>query len=125
MSERLFVYGTLRAGAHPMHDVLAAAAELLGPGRCRGRLVDLGWYPGLVPTTDERWVVGELWLLLRPTVLGHLDTYEGDEYERRMISVQLADGTSVPAWSYVLKEAPDHGRTIDSGDWMLYRRVDR
>ncbi len=45
----LFVYGTLRrALRHPMHGVLARQARFVGEGWVRGRLFDLGRYPGVV-----------------------------------------------------------------------------
>jgi gamma-glutamylcyclotransferase (GGCT)/AIG2-like uncharacterized protein YtfP len=116
VTEHLFVYGTLRAGAHVMHGVLAEAADLLGHARVRG------WYPGLVPTIEDRWVVGEIWSLRQPSVLERLDAYEGDEYERRSITVQLHDGTAVEAWTYIYRTATPLAPVIDSGDWMLHRR---
>jgi gamma-glutamylcyclotransferase (GGCT)/AIG2-like uncharacterized protein YtfP len=122
VTDHLFVYGTLRAGAHEMHGVLAEAADLLGHARARGLLIDLGWYPGLVPTLEDRWVVGEVWRLRQPSVLERLDAYEGDEYERRSSMVQLHDGTVVTAWTYVYRAPGPLGPVIDSGDWMLHRR---
>jgi gamma-glutamylcyclotransferase (GGCT)/AIG2-like uncharacterized protein YtfP len=126
VSEHLFVYGTLRAGAHPMHEVLAEHAELVGIARVRGLLVELGWYPGLVQTRQERWVVGELWCSRRPTgVLHRLDAYEGDEYERCRTQVQLESGSTLEAWTYLYRGPIPAGRVIESGDWLLHRQRQR
>jgi gamma-glutamylcyclotransferase (GGCT)/AIG2-like uncharacterized protein YtfP len=122
VSDHLFVYGTLRAGAHPMNRVLAEAAQIVGAARMRGLLVDLGWYPGLVETTDDRWVTGELWLLRRGRVLQRLDAYEGDEYERRRRTVVLEEGTSLDAWMYLYRGAVPRERIIETGDWLVHRR---
>jgi gamma-glutamylcyclotransferase (GGCT)/AIG2-like uncharacterized protein YtfP len=48
--DHLFVYGTLRSEArHPMHRVLKRYGEFVGVGRVRGKLYDLGKFPGAVP----------------------------------------------------------------------------
>ena len=43
----LFAYGTLMRG-YALHGVLARGATWLAEGSVRGRLLDLGAYPGLV-----------------------------------------------------------------------------
>lgn len=122
MSAHLFVYGTLReGGGHAMHAVLASAADRVGTARARGLLVDLGWYPGLVETQDDRWVEGEVWMLREPDVLLRLDAYEGDEYERRIQAVHLVTGVS-KAWTYLYRGPVPRGRVIESGDWLLRPR---
>ena len=52
----VFVYGTLRRGA-PMHRLLETGTRFIGPARYRGRLLDLGAFPGVVPAISERDVV--------------------------------------------------------------------
>jgi gamma-glutamylcyclotransferase (GGCT)/AIG2-like uncharacterized protein YtfP len=53
-----------------------------------------------------------------------LDAYEGDDYEREMREVTLADGSRLWAWCYLLKDPASIRRAerIDSGDWVAYRR---
>jgi gamma-glutamylcyclotransferase (GGCT)/AIG2-like uncharacterized protein YtfP len=105
----LFVYGTLRATAgHPMHAVLAAAATAEGTATVRGRLHDLGEYPGLVldPAGDR--VTGELYRIHDPAVWATLDAYEGcgpddplpHEFSATETMALTADG-SVPCTIYV------------------------
>ena len=74
----LFVYGTLR----PFVDIemakwLRHAARYLGSGTTRGRLYDLGAYPGMsaARARGER-VVGDLYRVSNPRVLRVLDRYE-------------------------------------------------
>jgi gamma-glutamylcyclotransferase (GGCT)/AIG2-like uncharacterized protein YtfP len=75
----LFVYGTLRPFAHiPLARWLAQNARHLGCARTRGRLHDLGNYPGLVAARrGGEWVIGDLYALPRvASLLRLLDRYE-------------------------------------------------
>jgi gamma-glutamylcyclotransferase (GGCT)/AIG2-like uncharacterized protein YtfP len=104
----LFVYGTLRSDSgHPMHEVLARGAVLVGRGTVGGALVDLGEYPGLVLDRDGS-TPGEVWRVRDATLWATLDAYEGigpdaevtESYERVRVHVRLDDGTDVEAWTY-------------------------
>ena len=115
----LFVYGTLRRGSpNRFARLLAAQARYAGAGRMLGRLYDLGNHPGAVPSKVQgEWVRGEVFLLKRPpATLAALDRYEGSEYERKMVRVQLASETHIEAAAYFLKREPTSGR-IRSGEW--------
>lgn len=72
---RLFVYGSLKRGG-PAHGRLlpGRATAFLGPARARGRLVDLGAYPGLVE--GEGVVAGELYAVRAPGLWSELDAFE-------------------------------------------------
>ena len=49
----LFVYGTLRkAHGSPMSEWLARNAQFYGLGTYRGKLLNLGHYPGVIPSRD-------------------------------------------------------------------------
>lgn len=132
----IFVYGSLRAGE--------ANAALLGRfdpleegkavvrGTVRGRLLDLGTFPGLVPTDDplER-VHGEIYSFvdLEP-VLAELDALEdfrgydatGSEYVRVITSVDL-DGRERVAWTYLYVGDPGAGSAVPRGDWVTHRQA--
>lgn len=117
----LFVYGTLRREA-PMHALLSGAAEHLGEAGFRGRLWDLGAYPGV---TDSRArgdrVRGELYALVeaeRERLLDALDRYEGDAFERAEREVVTPDGTRHIAWVYVFLGSTRGARRIESGDYV-------
>lgn len=114
MADLLFVYGTLRSGsASPMARELARSAALIGPARMRGRLVDLGLYPGLVDADDpDDWVDGEVWGMRAPgELLPAIDAYEGcgandpepHEYKRVIRIATLATGERVAAWVYLYR----------------------
>lgn len=101
-----FVYGTLKRGelresAWP-HAPLAIAEATV-----RGQLYDLGPYPALAEGTEL--VLGEFWSF-RPedmqATLATLDRIEGfdqtphDLYQRRVVSCELPDQSTVLAWTY-------------------------
>lgn len=127
----LFVYGTLmRAAAsacgHAQRARLHAAAVWLGPATVRGRLHDLGAYPGLAAGDDAGDVVhGELLRLDTPaSVLPWLDAYEGivagapdNEYERVRAEARLAGGETVTAWVYVCRRDVSALPRIAGGRW--------
>ena len=121
MTDRLFVYGTLRdRSGHPMHEVLAKAATLQGPGQICGRLYRVDWYPGLVlgdEASGER-VHGDLYAVHDRPALRVLDEYEGGEYERREVSVTLPDGVTVIAFAYVYTGNVDSLDPVPGGDWL-------
>lgn len=128
----LFVYGTLRRGdPGGLGAALLADAQALGPARLRGRLLDLGDYPGLVDAgTGPGWVAGELYRLSDPRgTLARLDAYEGcapdsarpHEFERVSLKVLDAGQRSVRAFVYRYTGARDGRRLIRGGDWLADR----
>ncbi len=126
--DRLFVYGTLRAGAS--HDAARRLFEHVRGAMAAtvpGRLFDLGAYPGLVvDATASTRVHGELLELDDPDPLWTiLDRYEGcgaddphpHEFVRTTTQVQVDGGRCVEAAVYVFA-LPTSGRpVIASGDW--------
>jgi gamma-glutamylcyclotransferase (GGCT)/AIG2-like uncharacterized protein YtfP len=121
--DRLFVYGTLRSG-QAARSLVANYVSESRPATTRGRLYALGdGYPVLVPGVPGD-VIGEL-LGLRQLVaaLALLDAYEGHEFVRALIQVQVPDGPgAVWAWSYVLADPTtiDEAELIVSGDWARH-----
>lgn len=121
---RVFVYGTFRAG-ETARAVIAAHVTSSQPGTLTGTIYALPeGYPGLVQEGDGT-VVGEL--LELDDLMGAfalLDAYEGDDFIRTMREATTADGTRTWAWCYELKD-PSYGRRagerIPSGDWVAWR----
>lgn len=108
----LFVYGTLRRGfTNPAAQRLWEQAEWLGETTAPGSLYQVtDWYPGFVPNENEPTVHGDL-LQVPATVFAFLDDYEGDEYERQLIT--LSDQRK--AWTYVWLGPTPPAQRIPSG----------
>lgn len=122
----LFVYGTLMRGL-PLHHLLDGRCQFVGRGTVKGRLLDLGRYPGAVP--DEAGTVhGEIYRLFAPSLLATLDQEEEYRpeaperslYLRRPAAVRLADGREARAWIYWYQGPRDRARPIPSGDYRQH-----
>ncbi|PYM67236.1 MAG: gamma-glutamylcyclotransferase [Candidatus Rokuibacteriota bacterium] len=101
-----------------LHRVLTTGATFVGEGRVRGRLLDLGAYPGLV---DGRGTVrGELYRIAAPEVLPALDREEGYNFDRHPATVTLASGRRARAWVYWYRGPQHRAVAIPDGD---YRRA--
>jgi gamma-glutamylcyclotransferase (GGCT)/AIG2-like uncharacterized protein YtfP len=114
--DRLFVYGTLRAGGGQEWRLRGAAS--MGKSRMAGRLYRLGNYPGMVRDGAD-FVIGEVYRLVHAErLLAELDLYEGDRYTRVSEIAVLADGTEVECWVYVYRGAVEESQRIASGDFL-------
>jgi gamma-glutamylcyclotransferase (GGCT)/AIG2-like uncharacterized protein YtfP len=116
----LFVYGTLRRGSkNKFARLLHAHAQFAGNARMPGRLYRLGSYPGAVSSNQAgEWVRGELYSVEDPRwILSALDGYEGPQYERVQLEVELDSGGRIEAWVYLFRGMP-RGARIPSGDWL-------
>ena len=116
-SALLFAYGTLMRG-YSRHDFLARGATFLGAGSVRGRLLDLGRYPGLVDGAGR--VGGEIYRLDDPELLPVLDREEGYNFDRRRAIVTLAGGRRARAWLYRYRGSRARATLIPDGN---YRRA--
>jgi len=122
-STYLLVYGTLRkAVAHPRHRILDQYGVFQGMGTFRGKLYDLGRYPGAtVSDKDSDRVVGEVYRLRgEAKALSLLDEYEGELFQRTQISVLLNDQKTIIAWTYLYKGPLGTRRRITNGDYVEF-----
>ncbi len=126
MSEWVFVYGSLRRGAPGgMSRLLQPGSRPGGRARVRGRLLDLGAWPGLVADVTG-WVQGELHHLRDPDqVLARLDCYEGcasgqptSGFQRIEMQAFRSGGRAVRAWAYVYTGTRAGRAWMISGDWL-------
>lgn len=134
---RVFSYGTLITGAlsPEIDELLGTHCVARWEAWVRGRLYDLGAYPGAVPAArrDER-IRGQV-LELRDAerILPWLDRYEGYDprvprkslylRERVRVTPEADAGpaaTPTEAWIYWLNQRPAGRRLIVSGDYRGY-----
>ena len=120
----LFVYGTLRPfSAVAMARRLRRIARYLGPAATRGRLYDLGSFPGLRAARGRgETVFGDVYRVADSRLFGVLDRYEA-RFVRERCSVKLAGGARRSAWTYRYRYRVASGARIASGDYELHCRA--
>lgn len=128
----LFVYGSLRSGFQSQaYEYMSRYFNLVGNGRVKGRLYDLGEYPAALPATEDQFIQGELYQVKNQDdfsyVIGQLDDYEGvlveagetPLYRRELAVVETAQGP-VTAWVYWYNGDVSGRPFIPSGDLLQY-----
>src|SRR5258707_7403100 len=106
---RLFVYGTLRSEVgHSAHKYISSCFSFAGVAVVKGKLYDLGEYPGAVPSNEDVFVTGELYEISDEAVfsraIAQLDEYEGLDEEnsktalfRREVVTVFINGNTINA----------------------------
>lgn len=128
-TDYLFVYGMLRRGrGRNINCILNQRGIFIGNGIFRGRLYDIGYYPGAVHSSRASDLVrGDVYLLPDPEmVLEILDMFEGcvldgssrGEFCREKAAVFLENGERVQAWVYIYNRATEGLRVVQSGDYF-------
>jgi gamma-glutamylcyclotransferase (GGCT)/AIG2-like uncharacterized protein YtfP len=131
-ASKLFVYGTLRNSyGHKLYGLLKDNFELIGKAVIKGKLFDIGKYPGaVISRTDNNQIVGELYQAKKDSdsieqALKKLDRYEGydaqdssSEYVRKRKFVRLKNGKKVLSWVYVYNRPVKNKHLIESGDYI-------
>ena len=128
----LFVYGTLRRGGSNDIAQFGARARWVSQARVRGRLHDLGPYPGLVMGGSE-WVIGEIYRI-DPAIEPALDRLEEvwpdrtGEYRRSLAMVVTRDHSGAEQVCAALVYAMNAAIAlrwplIERGDWIAHRQA--
>ena len=107
MTQQLFVYGTLAPG---QPNELTALGGTWEPAIVKGHLQERGWgaaigYPGLV--LDEAGDEIQGFLFSSAKLADHweeLDRFEGEDYQRVLVTVHRNEASSAQAYIYVLRE---------------------
>lgn len=105
MTSRLFVYGTLQ-DEHVVERLLGRRLPwqpAVLEGYCRMLDASIG-YPVVHPLAGAS-VDGRLLDGVDQEALAALDAYEGREYRRVTVRVQMSDGRAVDAYAYVRVQA--------------------
>lgn len=125
----LFVfYGLLKLGAagQPADLPLGTAGAFGAPCRFRGRMVDLGGFPGLV--AGDELCHGVRWELKDTSIIGPMDEFEDvtDDpatslYIRTRIPLCDDSGneTGETAWVYLYNQSVDGFLPVADGNWPL------
>jgi gamma-glutamylcyclotransferase (GGCT)/AIG2-like uncharacterized protein YtfP len=134
VKDYLFVCGTLLPGRAP-REIADVASRLrsIGAATVKGRLYDLGAYPGAIldastPQEISGWVFA---LPLDPSVLEALDDYENYNphdpesclFVRTRASVKLDDGRELECWMYVYNRDPGDAPLVPGGDYAKSKAV--
>lgn len=128
-TDDLFVfYGLLKQGAAgmPADLRLETSGRFLGPCRFRGRLLDLGGFPGVVAGEDL--CHGVRYELEDVSIIGAMDAFEDvtDDlatslYVRKKIPLLDDQGapTGEQAWIYWYNQSTEGFEHIADGNWPL------
>lgn len=132
MTHHLFVYGTL-SPRHAPPEIAATVRRLrsVGSASIRGRLYDLGEYPGAVLSRNSRSLIrGEVFELPGDqSTLTSLDHYEEFDpakpssslFVRRTLPVTMDDGTRLRCWVYVYNGDMKRAQPVRSGRYPRRR----
>jgi gamma-glutamylcyclotransferase (GGCT)/AIG2-like uncharacterized protein YtfP len=129
-SNYLFVYGTLLDKRNEFSLYLNKHCRFYNNGRFKGRLYDIGEYPGAIANNNyPGYIYGSVVLINNLVkVLKQLDNYEGfgdnqqqpNLFVRELIEVETDKGF-IKCWVYLYNLPLDGLRLIESGDYLEYK----
>lgn len=130
---RLFVYSSLRSGfQHPAYTYIRKYFTLEAEAITKGNLYDIDGLIVGIPTEENHFIKGELYLINEPSefswAIGQLDDYEGVQEDEdnpvplysRSVSTILIGNTTEKAWVYWYNQPVLNGNFIESGDILTY-----
>jgi len=131
INDLLFVYGSLLSADNEFANYLSNNADFYGNGKFKGKLYDIGEYPGAILSDDDAYnISGSIYKLNNPMqTLKVLDDYEGfgdgqeqpDLFVRQLLSVETITGT-ISCWVYLYNLSANDFIEIRSGDYIKYLR---
>ena len=131
-SNYLFVYGTLLCEGNEFAVLLMENSSFYCEAKFKGKLYDVGEYPGAIFQPDnESYVYGQILLMNNPEiVLKRLDGYEGfgddglqpNEFTRELMEVET-EGNTMKCWAYLYNLPVDGLWQITSGDYLDYTKI--
>ena len=119
----VFVYGTLRFGSARAMSLRFRNSKFIADTKVRGKLYDLGAYPGVLLDDSDSLVIGEVYEV-DDEILDQLDEFEASsDYWRKPVEVSLGTHQTT-CWLYEPNPAIHSSRTlITSGDWIEYAKT--
>ncbi len=132
INDLLFVYGTLLIDDNEFATYLRNNSRFYSTGFIKGKLYDVGTYPGLIINTNQDYpITGTIYQLNNAgEVLKYLDPYEGfgDDQEqpylfiRELAAIETANG-DVDCWVYLYNLSVEGLHLITHGDYMAYLKA--
>jgi gamma-glutamylcyclotransferase (GGCT)/AIG2-like uncharacterized protein YtfP len=132
MINKLFIYGSLLETDNEFGRYLKQYATIYKSGKFKGKLYDVGEYPGAVYLPDTDYKVHGIIIELFNTkeTLKVIDDYEGfgedqlqpNLFTRKLLNVQTADGNK-KCWVYLYNHPTTHLKQIISGDYLSYKKA--
>lgn len=123
----LFVYGTLLDAGNEFGLFLRKHCSFVKKGKFKGRLYDMGEYPGAVADLRaDSYVHGSIYLMADASVvLEKLDDYEGygndqeqpNLFIRKLMEIET-NARSIDCWVYLYNREVDKLTIIDSGEYL-------
>ncbi|GAA4083909.1 gamma-glutamylcyclotransferase family protein [Mucilaginibacter panaciglaebae] len=130
-NDLLFVYGTLLIADNEFASYLTRNSTFCCKGKMRGKLYDVGCYPGVVIDGDDNYDVWGTVYRMRNVdqALRNLDTYEGfgegEEqpylFVREALPIETDEGV-LTCWVYLYNRSIATLREITTGDYIAYLR---
>jgi gamma-glutamylcyclotransferase (GGCT)/AIG2-like uncharacterized protein YtfP len=129
----LFVYGSLLSGFKSQaYEYISRFFNLIGKATVKGKLYDMGEYPAAIPSSDDGFILGELYQIKNIAefswAIGQLDDYEGvtpepgeEQLYRRELSSVTIDDKIIIAWIYWYNGSIAGKPVIASGDVLSWR----
>ncbi|MEN0054737.1 MAG: gamma-glutamylcyclotransferase family protein [Mucilaginibacter sp.] len=123
----LFVYGTLLSSQNQYGAYLQQHCTFLQTGKFRGRLYDMGEYPGAVFSDEgDQYVHGSIYQMDdTENILSFIDDYEGfgANQEQPNLFIRILKGIETPTetitcWVYIYNLSVEHLPHIKSGRYL-------
>lgn len=127
----LFIYGTfLPEVVAPEIRPIMNSLDTLGVGYMRGKLYDLGNYPGAIFEPEGNWIIGRVYRLPEFSLVKFFDSQEDYNshdlaeslFIRQIVPVQMQEGKAIECWTYIYNQTTSHFPSIESGDYLAYLR---
>ncbi|MEO8885190.1 MAG: gamma-glutamylcyclotransferase family protein [Mucilaginibacter sp.] len=132
MINKLFIYGSLLETDNEFGRYLKQYAVYFKPGKFKGKLYDVGEYPGAITyPAGDYFVHGSIVILNNITeALKRLDDYEGygdDQLQpnlfiRKLLTI-TTDDKAVKCWVYLYNHQISQLKQIYSGDYLSYKKA--
>ena len=132
MINKLFIYGSLLQTDNEFGRYLKQHAKLYKWGKFKGKLYDVGEYPGAITYhNSDYFVYGSIVQIENPIeTLKHIDDYEGfgdDQLQPNLFIRELldieTDNEIVKCWVYLYNHPLTNLPQIISGDYLAYKRA--